>query len=66
MEIIEETKCPNCKKTIQKIKIRRPYIKRIEHKYGNDNRIKTSEYKRIRGVYKWIVKLSQIRKKEKE
>ena len=49
MKVINEFKCPNCKKIIQNVRLRNSYIKRKKHKRG-------ASYKVVRGVYKLIIK----------
>ena len=54
-EIVAEWQCPNCKKIIQRIRIRREYIKRKTTK----NR-KGERYKAVHGSYKLIIKKGEI------
>ena len=48
-----ECKCPNCKKIIQQIIIKRPYLRHYNRKKKG---IRIAWFKAIKGIYKWRVK----------
>lgn len=50
----QEVKCPNCKKTIQQIIIKRPHLRHYNRK--NNNGIRVAWFKHIKGIYKWVIK----------
>jgi hypothetical protein len=48
-EVINELICPNCKKTIQEIQVRRPYLKMKKRKGA-------ASFHRVSGSYKTVIK----------
>ncbi len=53
-KIVEEVKCPNCKKIIQCVETRKGCVKRKMIRLKG--KFRGYSYKVIKGVYKWRIK----------